>query len=103
MANFKTALEKYLVSQGYDAELVIRAYDGSAAEMGAAINADGDADVLIGVGNNINSTAGVSIVEKEGNIPMGGQSRYAALLTETDIAKLAYAWVKTESGYSSLS
>ena len=29
--------------------------------MGAAINADADVDILIGVGNNINSTAGVSL------------------------------------------
>lgn len=105
MINFKTALEKYLASQGYDAaktELVIRPYDGAVADMGAAINKDSDVDVLIGVGNNINSTGGVSVVEKEGDIPMGGQTRYIALLTETDIAKLVYAWVKTESGYASL-
>ncbi len=31
------------------------------ATMGAAVNADGDVDILIGVGNNINSTAGVSL------------------------------------------
>lgn len=31
------------------------------ALMGAAINADNDVDIMIGVGNNINSTAGVSL------------------------------------------
>ena len=38
----------------------IRAYDGDVASMGGHINADGDVDILLGVGNNINSTAGVS-------------------------------------------
>ena len=31
------------------------------ATMGAAVNADADVDILIGVGNNINSTAGVTL------------------------------------------
>ena len=80
----------------------IRGYDGDVASMGGKINADGDVDVLIGVGNNINSTGNVAIKEKEGNIPMGGKSRYIARLTDYAVSIAVYEWLKTEAGYASL-
>ena len=69
-------------------EIVYRGYEGDVASMGSEVNADGDVDVMLGVGNNINSTAGVKIVEKTNkrtdnqDIVMGGKVRYVALLPE---------------------
>lgn len=68
------------------------------AEMGAAMNEQADLDIVIGVGNNINSTAGVSIQEKEGNVPMGGQSRYIARLTDKEIVNALFDFMKTDNG-----
>ncbi len=82
--------------------IAIRAYNGDVASMGGKINADGDVDVLVGVGNNINSTGNVSIKEKQGNIPMGGITRYIARLTDFPVSISVYEWLKTEAGYASL-
>ena len=80
----------------------IRAYDGDVATMGGHINADGDVDIVIGVGNNINSTAGVEIIEKTGGIMMGGKSRYIARLTDRAVVNSVYSWLKTDEGHASL-
>ena len=59
-------LRNYLTTVGATEEnlnaITFRNYSsGPVADMGAAINADGDVDLIIGVGNNINSTAGVAL------------------------------------------
>lgn len=103
---FTPALHDYLESQGASAEeladIAIRGYSGDVATMGASINADGDVDVLLGVGNNINSTAGVEIIEKVGNIMCGGKSRYIARLTDKPVSVLVYQWLQTEDAQSYL-
>ncbi|MBP5466535.1 MAG: hypothetical protein J6Y43_03120 [Clostridia bacterium] len=82
-------------------DIVYRAYDGDVASMGSAINADGDVDVVIGVGNNINTTGGVPIKEKtnkkidDTDIIMGGKVRYIARLTDRQPATVFYAWART--------
>lgn len=76
------------------------------AEMGTKINGDGDVDLIIGVGNNINTTAGVSLFEgNDGKTTanMGTQSlsRYVALPEHEEMSKLAisiFDWIKTEVG-----
>ncbi len=76
------------------------------AEMGTLVNSDGDVDILIGVGNNINTTAGVSLFEgNDGKTTalMGSQSlsRYVALPLLDDMSKAAisvFDWIKTEVG-----
>lgn len=46
------------------AKIQVRNYSTNLVEeMGALINADGDVDLIIGVGNNINSTAGVELLD----------------------------------------
>ena len=80
----------------------IRAYNGDVATIGGLINADGDVDILLGVGNNINSTGGVEIIEKTGNISMGGKSRYIARLTDREVVNKVYAWLQTDAGNMSL-
>ncbi len=107
MAKWTTDLHEYLRKDcGATDEQIglvsIRAYNGDVATMGGLINADGDVDVLVGVGNNINSTAGVSIIEKQGNITMGGKSRYIARLTDKEVAIKVYEWLKTDAGHASL-
>ena len=79
------------------------------AEMGAKVNTDGDVDLLIGVGNNINSSAGVSLFEgNDGKqtAKMGTQalSRYVALPNHEEMNNVAvnvFDWIKTEVGQKS--
>lgn len=105
--NWTTDLHEYLRKEcsATDEQIglvSIRAYNGDVATIGGLINKDGDVDVLIGVGNNINSTGGVSIIEKQGEIPMGGKQRYIARLTEKEVAIKVYEWLKTDEGHASL-
>ena len=74
--------------------------------MGEKINADADVDLVIGVGNNINSSAGVSLFEENDGkttAPMGSQglSRYVALPNHEVMNAAAisvFDWIKTETG-----
>lgn len=69
------------------------------ADMGAAMNEQGDLDIVIGVGNNINSSAGVSIQEKEGGFTYGEVTgRYAARLTDNEVAVALYNFLITDNG-----
>ena len=104
--NWKPSLMSYLASIGASeedlADVDIKGYAGAVADFGAAVNKDKVVDVLVGVGNNIDSTGGVSIKEKAGNIPMNGKSRYVARLTDKPIAISVYQWLQTEAGYAGL-
>ncbi len=101
-AELKSFLKKDGATDEQIATVEVKGYDGNVATMGALVNEDGDVDVMIGVGNNINSTAGVSIVEKVGSQPMGGKSRYTALLKERPIARKVYEWAQTEDSLKHL-
>ena len=76
------------------------------AEMGEKINTDGDVDLVIGVGNNINSSAGVSLFEGNdgkttANMGSEGKSRYVALPSHEEMNTLAisiFDWIKTDVG-----
>ena len=75
------------------------------ADMGALVNADADVDIMIGVGNNINSTAGVSLYESSNDnkfaTTMGTTptSRYVALTSyATELGVNVYDWLTTEVG-----
>ncbi len=99
-------LKEYLASEGATEEdlanIVVNAYDGDVATAGALINKDRYIDVLVGFGNNINTTGGVEIIEKVGGISMGGKTRYIARLTEKDTAVLVYSWLQTDEGVAAL-
>ena len=78
------------------------------AEMGEKINADADVDIVIGVGNNINSTAGVSLYggsnDYKFQTPMGdGTARYVACTSyATELGVNTYNWLKnTDAGIAS--
>ena len=72
------------------------------AEMGEKINADDDVDIVFGVGNNINSTAGVALYNSSNDYkfqsPMGSTStaRYVAATSKaTEKGVELYTWLKT--------
>ena len=78
------------------------------AQMGEKINADGDVDIMIGVGNNINSTAGVSLYDGSNDYkfqtPMGdGTPRYVACTSvSSDLGVSTYKWLRnTDAGIAS--
>ena len=104
--NWTVGLKSFLKKDGATDEQLatveVKGYDGNVATMGALVNEDGDVDVMIGVGNNINSSAGVSIVEKVGEQMMGGKSRYTALLKERPVARKVYEWAQTEESLAYL-
>ena len=108
-------LKQWCLEQGQSEEeatknsldIEIRAYsnNGNVAALGAAVNKDGDVDILLGVGNNVDSESGanIPIEEKTGNIPMNGKTRYIARLTDRPEAIAVYNWLKTVEGYGPLS
>ncbi len=78
------------------------------AEMGALINADADVDIVIGVGNNINSSAGVALYNASNDYkfqtPMGdGTARYVACTSvATELGVKTYEWLRdTTAGIAS--
>jgi uncharacterized repeat protein (TIGR02543 family) len=75
------------------------------AQMGEKVNADGDVDLLIGVGNNINSTAGVSLLngnDSKFSTVMGAldKIRYVANPASTsELGTRVFDWLKaTDAG-----
>lgn len=82
------------------ANVSFRKFDqAKVADMGAAMNAQGDLDIVIGVGNNINSTGAVSIKEKQGGFTYGTiTGRYAARLTDNEVAVALYNFLITDNG-----
>ncbi len=105
MAEFKTKLEEYLTSQGYnlsELDISIKGYDGTVEPSCADILADGDVDIMVGWAANINSTGklveGTDYIVNVSGITIGTTSRYAAWLTNTDLSKLAFIWILEEYG-----
>ena len=84
----------YLKAFGFTAEdlekVSVRNYSTkTVAEMGELVNTDADVDILIGVGNNINSAAGVSLLngnEGKTDVTMGTTptSRKVAILATAE-------------------
>lgn len=78
---------------------------GNVADLGAAVKKDGTVDVLVGVGNNIDSASGsdVAIVEKyQIKLQNDEAWRYIALLTNRPQAVAVYEWLKTFEGHRAL-
>ena len=112
---FYNNLINYLKAAGASdtdiANIQFRDYSSATvADMGTAINADGDVDIMIGVGNNINSQAGCSLYNGDNaykfQTPMGDDStqRYVACLSSaSDLGVSVYDWLKnTDAGKASL-
>ena len=106
-SNLLLYLEAYGATDEQIKGVQFRDYSTEAvAEMGEKINTDGDVDLVIGVGNNINSSAGVSLFEGNdgkttANMGSEGKSRYVALPSHEEMNSLAisiFDWIKTDVG-----
>ena len=110
MKVFANNLVKYLKAKGVSDEDIkkvsIRRYgdeNTAVAPMGELINADGDCDLLLGVGKNITSAGSVQVVEKQEGILMGGKSRYIARVTDTkQIVKDLYDFIISSNADNSM-
>ena len=110
---FYQNLINYLVATGATedniANIQFRNYaTATVAQMGEKVNADGDVDLLIGVGKNINSTANVALYENSNDYkfetPMGdGTPRYVACTSVArELGVSTYNWLKnTDAGVAS--
>lgn len=97
MNTIETALKSYLKTKGAtDSELglvEVRGYEGDVATFGAKIMKDGDVDVFLGCGNNIDSTGGVTLVKKSSGMTINSVTgRRFILLNYKDIAIDVYNW-----------
>lgn len=96
-ANTKIYLEAIGATQDELDSITFRKYGGDdtdVATLGGLVNSDGDVDILIGVGNNINTTGGVNIVDKTGNFTIGEASgRYVALLSDNSFATSFFNYI----------
>ncbi len=71
------------------------------ANMGQAINADGDVDIIIGVGPNIKTGGGVDYYDRfQTSMGAGPKDRYVVAPTvASDLGKETFAWLKdTDAG-----
>ena len=103
-------LNLYLKAKGASdsdlANVQVRNYSSdTVADMGALVLADGDVDIMIGVGNNVNSTAGLTLYESSNDnkfaTEMGSTptSRYVALLSSTnELGVNVFDWLRTDTG-----
>ena len=107
MDSFETKLHDFLSAQGYDPagmDIVIRGYDGGVGDSCAAIQKDGDVDIMVGWSNSGNLTdkggfvEGEDFLENIGGITIGEKERYTARKTDTELVRLVYAWIQNEYG-----
>lgn len=94
----KAAYETYLKAKlGVDTipySIEFRIYSESKiAELGAAINADADIDVVIGVGNTANAGNGFDYIARSDMSYEGYTARKVCLMTDTERAMEFYAYI----------
>ena len=98
VTNFINELETYLAANGATAEqledVIVVAYNGAIADVGNAVNDDGNVDIIMGVGKNLQSQGGIIYVERTLDLKMGNAtSRVIARLSDRGAAKAAYDWM----------
>ena len=107
ISKFEIMLRRMLQKNGYgDYTVGVRSYgDDDRDVMAAQILNDGDVDVLVGIGENIDTLMAVPVAEKKGGIRMGGISggRYIARLNNFPTAMLVWDWLQTTEAQDSLS
>ena len=95
----KADFTAYLTASGYDVatltiDFVALSTDGNkVADLGAAVNAAGDYDIIIGCGKNVSTGGGVHVEDKATMNYQGITARYVAILTDNDLAKLLYDYL----------
>ncbi|MBR1891651.1 MAG: InlB B-repeat-containing protein, partial [Clostridia bacterium] len=107
-ANLKLYLTKAGATEQQLEAISVRNYSSNGvAKMGEAVTADGDVDIMIGVGNNINSSTGakLSLYEQDNankfatKMSEATSNRYVALLSTTrPLGVNVYYWLKTTEG-----
>ena len=103
LAAIKAGFEAHLAAKGYDVAALNIVYeetvteDNKVADLGAAVNAAGDFDIIIGCGKNVSTTGAVEAIEKA-TVPTAyiAADRYVARLTENELALELYAYLTTE-------
>ena len=90
---FTRGLNEYLENRGTECDVIVRAYDGKVAEVEAAVTADGDVDLMIGM----KAFSLEGIIEQQDDVPMGAKTdRRIHLLDDGEVSKLVYEWLKTD-------
>ena len=94
--NFTAGLNEYLATLGYtteNLEVVVRGYDGKVAEVEAAVAADGDVDLMIGM----KAFSPEGLIEQQDDVPMGEKTDRRIHLLDDDALTLAvFDWLKTD-------
>ncbi len=97
MSAIETALKNYLKTKGATDEQLalvdIRGYDGGVADYGAKIMADGDVDVFLGCGSNIDSAGGVTLIKKSSGMTFNKKDGRRFILLNTESLSIdVYNW-----------
>ncbi len=103
MASIEAGFKAYLTEQGLDVATLTITFvetttaDNKVAGLGEAVNTDGKFDFIIGCGNNVDSTGGVTVIDKQ-TIAAGhiAAERYVAKLTNNTLATQLYTYLTTE-------
>ncbi len=92
----KAAYQAYMAEKGLSYTVEFRGYSDAAyhavADFGAAINKDGDIDVILGAGANITSQGGVAYIARGKMLTEGLTDRYSVMLTDTSRALDFFGW-----------
>lgn len=101
--NFTTGLNAYLTAEGFnvnDLTIRLRAYGDDVATSCGNIMSDGDVDIMLGWGGNINDplkgnmVEGKDFIENIGSIAMGGKTRYITRITDTALVNKVFDWIE---------
>ena len=83
----------YMTENELTYQVEFRVYSETAvADFCAAVNEDGDIDVIIGAGNTVNASNGIDYLLRTDMVYDGLTARKVVLLTDTDRAVEFYAW-----------
>lgn len=98
IARFEEALKAHLTANGYTQEVVIRPYDGVVADVQAAVLADGDVDVMVGM--KAFALEGIEM-EVQQDVAMGEKAdRRIHHISGEEISTFVFEWLKTEEARS---
>lgn len=107
MDALQVKLNDFLSAQGFQPEemsITIRGYEGNVGDSCAAIQSDGDVDIMVGWSSSDNLAEkagfveGQDFLENVGNVTIGSKARYAARKTDTELCQFIYAWIQSEFG-----
>jgi len=105
MDAFVAALKTDLGKMGFvpaNVTITTRGYEGTVEPSCGQIMADGDVNLMVGWGSNIDTkgkmTQGVDYLENVDGVKIGSISRYAANITDNFLTNVVFAWVRNTYG-----